>query len=81
MLCASLGSGFRLTAAAACAQKKKVVATATKINEKIDIPVLNEKQEQEAIEFVLHAMAERFLASQGKTIEKKKGKGKMFGFI
>ena len=59
-----------------------VVATATKINEKIDIPVLNEKQEQEAIEFVLHAMAERFLASQGKTIaEKKKGKGKMFGFI
>ena len=59
-----------------------VVATATKINEKIDIPVLNEKQEQEAIEFVLHAMAERFLASQGKTIaEKEKGKGKMFGFI
>jgi len=58
-----------------------VVATATKINEKIEIPVLNEKQEQEAIEFVLHAMAERFLASQGKTIEKKKGKGKMFGFI
>ena len=58
-----------------------VVATATKINEKIDIPVLNEKQEQEAIEFVLHAMAERFLASQGKTIAEKKGKGKMFGFI
>jgi len=42
---------------------------------------LNEKQEQEAIEFVLHAMAERFLASQGKTIAEKKGKGKMFGFI
>jgi len=26
-------------------------------------------------------MAERFLASQGKTIAEKKGKGKMFGFI
>ena len=48
-----------------------------KINEKIDIPVLNEKQEQEAIEFVLHAMAERFLASQGKTIKRRR----MFGFI
>ena len=53
-----------------------VVATATKINEKIDIPVLNEKQEQEAIEFVLHAMAERFLASQGKSSQEKKGKGR-----
>ena len=30
LLCASLGSGSRLTAAAACAQKKKVVVTATK---------------------------------------------------
>jgi len=50
-----------------------VVATATKINEKIDIPVLNEKQEQEAIEFVLHAMAERFLASQGKTSRREEG--------
>jgi hypothetical protein len=58
-----------------------VHATATKINEKIDVPMLNEKQEQEAIEFVLHAMAERFLASQGKRKIDEKKKGKMFGFI
>ena len=53
--------------------------TAKKINKKIDIPVLNEKQEQEAIEFILHAMTEKFLASKGiKRVPKKK---KMFGFI
>ena len=52
--------------------------TAKKINKKIDIPVLNEKQEQEAIEFILHAMTEKFLASKGiKRVPKKK----MFGFI
>jgi len=57
-----------------------IKSTAKKMNEKIDIPLLNEKQEEEAIEYILHGMVERFLASDGKRLPPKEKK-KMFGFI
>ena len=55
-----------------------VKKTATEINKKIDVPVLNEEQEQEAIEYILHGTFFKVLASKGM---KKPLNKKMFGII